>query len=249
MLEAEITSQTRWLFLNIPSNPAGTIYNREELAALGAVLEKHPHVLILSDEIYEHIIFDNIAFVSFVEACPSLRDRTLVINGVSKAYAMTGWRIGYAAGPAWLIKTMSTVQSQSTSNASSISQAAAVSALTGPQALVKIFSEAFEQRRNLVVDGIASIERLTMVKPEGAFYAFINCEALMGGHLPDGSLITNDAQISTYLLKQAKVATVPGVAYGKSPFFRISTATSESILSEAITRIDTEVQQITLAKR
>ena len=237
VLEAAITPRTKWLFLNMPGNPSGAVYSKDQLQALGAVLARHPQVLILSDEIYEHILFDGRAFVSFGAACPELRDRTLIVNGVAKAYAMTGWRVGYAAGPAALLKAMSTVQSQSVTSVAAPMQAAALAALTGPQDCIPLFREAFERRRDLVVAGVAKIPGLTLPPPEGAFYAYIGCAGLIGKVTPDGKALTNDADVSDYLLNQAHVGSVPGAAYGVSPFFRISTATADEILTEALSRI------------
>ncbi|WP_333814784.1 pyridoxal phosphate-dependent aminotransferase [Tabrizicola sp.] len=237
VLEAAITPRTKWLFLNMPGNPSGAVYSKDQLQALGAVLARHPQVLILSDEIYEHILFDGRAFVSFGAACPELRDRTLIVNGVAKAYAMTGWRVGYAAGPATLLKAMSTVQSQSVTSVAAPMQAAALAALTGPQDCIPRFREAFERRRDLVVAGVAKIPGLTLPPPEGAFYAYIGCAGLIGKVTPDGKALTNDADVSDYLLNQAHVGSVPGAAYGVSPFFRISTATADEILTEALSRI------------
>ena len=237
VLDAAITPRTKWLFLNMPGNPSGAVYSRDELRALGEVLARHPQVLVLSDEIYEHIIFDGREFVSFGQACPELRDRTLIVNGVAKAYAMTGWRVGYAAGPAALIKAMTTVQSQSVTSVAAPMQAAALAALTGPQDGVAAFREAFQRRRDLVVRGVKGIEGLTLPPPEGAFYAYIGCAALIGRRTPAGEVLADDAAVSDYLLAHGHVSSVPGSAYGLSPFFRISTATSDEILTEAIARI------------
>ena len=175
ILEAAITPRSKWLFLNMPGNPSGAVYSPDELAALAAVLARHPQILVLSDEIYEHIIFDGRSFVSFGVACPQLKDRTLIVNGVAKAYAMTGWRIGYAAGPAPLIKAMTTVQSQSVTSVAAPMQAAALAALTGPQDCIATFRAAFQRRRDLVVSAIDKIPGLTLPPPEGAFYAYIGC--------------------------------------------------------------------------
>ena len=237
VLEAAITPRTKWLFLNMPGNPSGAVYGLAELQALGAVLANHPQVLILSDEIYEHILFDGRQFVSFGQACPELRDRSLIVNGVAKAYAMTGWRVGYAAGPAPLLKAMNTVQSQSVTSVADPMQAAALAALTGPQDCIAQFRAAFERRRDLVVAGIATIPGLTLAPPEGAFYAYIGCAGLIGKRTPKGEVLTDDTAVTQYLLTEGRVAAVPGAAYGLSPFFRISTATSETVLSEAISRI------------
>jgi aspartate aminotransferase len=236
-LEAAITARSKWLILNTPSNPSGAVYDAAEQQALGDVLARHPQVLILSDEIYEHILFDGLSFTSFGAACPQLRNRTLIVNGVSKAYAMTGWRIGYGAGPAELITGMTTVQSQSTTNACSIAQAAAVAALTGPQHDVGRFCQAFEKRRNLVTEGIKAIDGLTLDSPQGAFYAYVDCTAFIGRSAPDGRLLSDDTSFTKFLLNTARVAAVPGSAYGLSPFFRLSTAASENLLAAAIARI------------
>jgi len=236
-LEAAITPKTRWLILNSPSNPAGAVYDQQQLVELGAVLDRHPQVLILADEIYEHIIFDNRKFVSFAAACPQLRDRTLTVNGVSKAYAMTGWRVGYGAGPKDLIDAMTKIQSQITSGPASITQAGAVAALTGPQDHIAEFNRAFERRRNIVVDGVNKTPGITLDPPGGAFYTFIGCDALIGAKTPDGQTINSDAEFATYLLNAGKVAAVPGSAYSLSPFFRLSTATSEANLRSAMTQI------------
>ncbi|WP_370158064.1 pyridoxal phosphate-dependent aminotransferase [Salipiger bermudensis] len=244
VLEAAITPRTRWLFLNMPGNPSGAVYSRAQLEALGAVLDRHPQVMILSDVIYEHITFDGRDFVSFGAACPQLRDRTLIVNGVSKAYAMTGWRVGYAAGPRDLIKAMATVQSQSCTSVSAPAQRAAQAALEGPQDEVQSFREAFERRRDLVVEGIRQINTLTLDPPEGAFYAYIGCAALIGAHTPSGTVLEDDVAVAKYLLDVAQVAAVPGTAYGLSPYFRISTATSEAQLSEAVSRIARAVAQL-----
>ncbi|MDR0809275.1 MAG: pyridoxal phosphate-dependent aminotransferase [Gemmobacter sp.] len=247
VLEAAITPRTKWLFLNMPGNPSGAVYSQAELQALGAVLAKHPQVLILSDEIYEHILFDGRQFVSFGQACPELRDRTLIVNGVAKAYAMTGWRVGYAAGPAPLIKAMNTVQSQSVTSVAAPMQAAALAALTGPQECIPQFREAFERRRDLVVAGVAQIPGLTLPPPEGAFYAYIGCAGLIGKRTPAGDTLTDDTAVVAYLLHHAHVGAVPGAAYGLSPFFRISTATSDAVLSEAIARIGRAVAALSEA--
>ena len=246
-LEAAITPRTKWLFLNMPGNPSGAVYGMDELKALGAVLARHPQVLILSDEIYEHILFDGRAFVSFGQACPELRDRTLVVNGVAKAYAMTGWRVGYAAGPAPLVKAMNTVQSQSCTSVAAPMQAAALAALTGPQECVAEFRAAFERRRNLVVAGVAAIPGLTLPPPEGAFYAYIGCAGLIGKRTPEGAILTNDTEVVAYLLNAGHVSSVPGAAYGVSPYFRISTATADAVLVEALSRIGNAVAALTEA--
>lgn len=212
------------------------------------MLARHPQILILSDEIYEHIIFDGRAFVSFGKACPELKSRTLIVNGVAKAYAMTGWRVGYAAGPAPLIKAMNTVQSQSCTSVAAPMQAAALAALTGPQDCVGAFRAAFERRRDLVVAGVARIPGLTLPPPEGAFYAYIGCDGLIGKRTPKGDILTDDVAVANYLLAEGHVSSVPGSAYGLSPFFRISTATSDAVLTEAIARIGRAVSALSEAK-
>ena len=233
-LEAAITENTRWLMLNSPSNPAGATYDADGLRALAAVLQKHPHVLILSDEIYEHIIFDGLDYPSFAAVCPELADRTLTVNGVSKAYAMTGWRIGYGAGPKELIAAMTTVQSQVSSGACSVAQAAAVAALTGPQDCVTEMREAYERRRNIVVEAIVGIDGLELCTPKGAFYAYIDCSGLFGRKRADGKEIQDDVGFVEFILSEAGVAAVPGSAYGMEGYFRISTASSDALLVEAM---------------
>ncbi|CUH46664.1 pyridoxal phosphate-dependent aminotransferase [Ruegeria atlantica] len=239
-----ITPKTRSILLNQPSNPSGAVYSDDEIKALGAVLADHESVLILSDEIYEHILFDDRVFRSFVALCPDLQNRTLTVNGVSKAYAMTGWRIGYGAGPKDLIVAMTKVQSQISSGACSIAQAAAAAALNGPQEDVRRFCAAFERRRDLVVERVAHIPGLTLEAPGGAFYGLIGCADLIGAKTPDGDTITDDTDVTAYLLKAARVAAVPGSAYDLSPFFRISTAASEEVLSTAMDRIAAAVADL-----
>lgn len=236
-LEAALTPQSKWVILNSPSNPAGASYSAQQLRALGDVLKRHPRVMIMADEIYEHIVFDDFKFVSFAAACPELRDRTLIVNGVSKAYAMTGWRIGYCAGPAVLVAGMNKVQSQISSGACSIAQAAAAQALSGPQDSVEEFRQAFERRRDLVVERINQIDGLSLDAPRGAFYAFVDCVEFIGAKTPNGDIINDDVAFTQFLLDDANVATVPGSAYGLSPFFRLSTATSDQILTQALDRI------------
>ena len=243
-LEAAITPKTRWIMLNLPSNPAGAVYSADDLRALGAVLERHPEVLILSDEIYEHILFDGRAFLSFAAANPALKDRTLTVNGVSKAYAMTGWRIGYGAGPKPLIAAMTKVQSQICSGACAIAQAAAAAALNGPQDDVRRFCAAVEERRDLVVERIAQIDGLTLAPPGGAFYGLIGCAALIGATTADGDTLSDDAEVTAYILKDAGIAAVPGSAYELSPFFRISTAASLDVLGQAMDRIAVSVAKL-----
>lgn len=247
-LEAAISAKTRWIILNSPSNPSGAIYTAEQLADLGKVLANHPQVMIMADEIYEHIVFDGRDFVSFGAACPHLRDRTLIVNGVSKAYAMTGWRIGYGAGPQPLIGAMNKVQSQISSGACSVAQAAAAAALTGPQDTVGEFCAAFERRRNLIVERVQMIDGLTLDPPGGAFYAFIGCAAYIGARTADGNVLSDDVEFTQYLLEEAKVAAVPGSAYGLSPFFRLSTAVADSTINTAMDRIAASLASLSLPK-
>lgn len=236
-LEAAITPRTRWLMLNSPNNPTGAIYTQAEFEALGAVLERHPRVLVMSDEIYEHIVLGDSPFVSFVKACPALRDRTLVINGVSKAYAMTGYRLGYAAGPRDLIVAMNKTQSQTTTCPSSISQLAAVAALDGPQDFVRDACREYRARGALVVEGLRGIEGLELTLPQGAFYAFPKCAGFIGRKTPDGEVIGGDAALSSYLLRSGKVATVPGSAFGLEPYIRLSFAASREELERAVAQL------------
>jgi aspartate aminotransferase len=236
-LEKAITPNTKWVILNSPSNPTGAAYSEDEMKALTDVFKKHSHVWIMSDDMYEKIIYDNFKFATPAQVEPSLKDRTLTINGVSKAYAMTGWRIGYAGGPKELIKAMAKVQSQSTSNASSISQAAAVKALNGDQSFLSDRNDKFKARRDLVVQMLNNAEGITCPKPEGAFYVFPSCEGVIGKQTPDGKTINTDEDFVTYLLESEGVACVHGEAFGLSPHFRVSYATSTEDLKEACTRI------------
>jgi len=236
-LEAVITPRTRWLILNSPSNPSGAAYTKEELKALAEVLLRHPHVWILTDDMYEHLMFDDMPFWTIAQVEPALYDRTLTMNGVSKAYAMTGWRIGYAAGPEPLIKLMAKVMSQSTSNPCSVSQYAAVEALSGPQDFIKPNAALFQKRRDLVVSMLNQASGLVCPTPEGAFYVYPSCEALIGRSAPSGRVIGSDKDFANELLESEGVAVVFGEAFGLSPFFRISYATSEAILEDACGRI------------
>ncbi|MDH7788301.1 aspartate aminotransferase [Ochrobactrum sp. 19YEA23] len=235
-LEAAITPKTRWFLFNSPSNPTGAIYTAHELKALGKVLARHPRVAIMSDEIYEHIVCGDTPFTSFAIACPDLRDRTLIINGVSKAYAMTGWRLGYAAGPKELTKVLNKLQSQSTTCPSSITQVAAAAALNGPQDFVRTAVAEYKARGELVTKGFGAIAGLEVRAPEGAFYLFPKCAAYIGKVTPDGTLIANDTMLASYLLTEGKVATVPGAAFGVEPYIRLSFATSRENLTAAIER-------------
>ena len=236
-LEAAITPRTKWVILNSPSNPTGAAYTAAELKALGDVLERHPHVWIFSDDMYEHILYDGFKFATIAQVCPSLYERTLTVNGCSKAYAMTGWRIGFAGGASWLIKAMAKLQSQSTSNPCSIAQAASVAALNGDQSFLKDRAAAFQVRRDLVVGMLNAAEGITCPKPDGAFYVYPEFSALIGKSTPSGKLIDSDEAMVAYLLDDAKVAAVQGAAFGLSPAMRISYATSDALLTSACTRI------------
>lgn len=236
-LDAAITPRTRWLILNSPSNPSGAAYSPDELKALGEVLLRHPHVMLLTDDMYEHVWYADFGFATMVQICPELYDRTLTVNGCSKAYAMTGWRIGYAGGPTWLIKAMGKLQSQSTSNPCSIAQAAATAALGGPQGFLDDRNAAFEKRRDMVVAMLNDAPGLSCPLPEGAFYVYPDASGCMGKSTPDGVRIDSDAKLIDYFLDSARVAAVPGEAFGLSPAFRVSYATSEAVLKEACVRI------------
>ena len=236
-LEAAITPQTKWFLFNSPSNPSGAGYARDELKALTDVLLRHPHVWVMTDDMYEHLAFDGFTFCTPAEVEPRLYDRTLTVNGVSKAYAMTGWRIGYAAGPEPLIAAMRKVQSQSTSNPCSVSQWAAVEALNGPQDYLATSRVAFQRRRDLVVGMLNDCPGLTCPTPEGAFYVYPSIAGLIGKRTPSGVEITDDEVFATQLLEVTGVAVVFGAAFGLSPNFRISYATSDAALKDACTRI------------
>lgn len=236
-LDRAITPKTKWLILNSPSNPSGAAYTRDEMKALTDVLLRHPHVWILTDDMYEHLVYDNFVFTTPAQVEPALYERTLTMNGVSKAYCMTGWRIGYAGGPQPLIKAMSNLQSQSTSNPSSVSQAAAVEALNGPQDFIPKNNAVFKQRRDLVVSMLNQAKGIHCPKPEGAFYVYPSCAGTIGKTSKAGVKIGNDQDFSNALLEEKGVAVVFGEAFGLSPHFRISYATSTEALKDACTRI------------
>ena len=236
-LEAAITPRTRWLLLNSPSNPSGAAYGEQQLRPILEVLKRHPHVWLMSDDIYEHLLYDGQRFVTAAQLEPELKQRTLTVNGVSKSYAMTGWRLGYGAGPKSLIAAMAVVQSQSTSNPCSISQAAAVAALNGPQALVAQWRDAFQRRRDFVLERLNAIEGISCRRPEGAFYTFASCAGLIGRRTPAGGVIDGDSAFCRYLLESHDVAVVPGSCFGLAPYFRISYAASDADLREACERI------------
>lgn len=225
-LRSAITPRTRWLVLNAPGNPSGVVYRRDELEALAEVLAEFPRVWVLSDEIYDEIVYGSERYVGFAEAAPALRDRTLTVNGVSKTYAMTGWRLGYAVGDRRLVAAINTLQSQSSSCPSSISQAAAAAALAGDQSFVAECTAAYRQRRDRAVALLAQIDGLHPSTPQGAFYLFVGCSGLIGRRTPAGGVLANDLDVALYLLDTAGVAVIQGSAYGSEPFFRISFATS-----------------------
>ncbi len=236
-LEAAITAKTKWLIFNSPSNPSGAAYSHKDLKALTDVLMRHPDIWVLTDDIYEHLVYDDFEFATPAQVEPGLYERTLTMNGVSKAYCMTGWRIGYGAGPATLIKAMAKLQSQSTSNPSSISQWAAVEALNGPQDFIAANNKVFKERRDLVVSMLNQANGLSCPTPDGAFYVFPSCQGAIGKTAPSGKVIGNDEDFVTELLAGEGVAAVHGSAFGSSPFLRISYATSTAALEDACTRI------------
>jgi aspartate aminotransferase len=236
-LEAAITPRTRWLLINSPSNPTGASYTAAEYGALAEVLQRHPHVMVMTDEIYEHIRFDGETTPHLLVEAPALRDRTLIVNGVSKTYAMTGWRIGYAAGPVDLIKALDTLLSQSTGNCCSVSQAAAAAALNGDQGFVAESVAVYKQRRDRTLALINDIPGLSCATPPGAFYLYINCGGLIGKTTPEGKRLNEDGDVVMYLLESEGIAVVAGTAYGLSPYFRLSIATSIETLEEGCTRI------------
>lgn len=237
ILEAAITDKTKWFIFNSPSNPSGAAYGYDDLKLLTDVLKKYPHVWVLTDDMYEHLLYDGIKFYTPAQVEPELYNRTLTMNGVSKAYAMTGWRLGYAAGPLELIQAMDKVQGQATSGTSSITQWAAVEALNGTQDYLKERSAVFQSRRDLVVKSLNEAKGLECPNPEGAFYVFPSCRGVIGKKTQDGKVITTDLDFVTYLLEQEGVAVVQGSAFGTAPNFRISYATSTEILQEAMIRI------------
>jgi len=236
-LDAAITPRTKWLILNFPNNPTGAACSRAEMQAIAEVMLKHPHVWILTDDMYEHLIYDDFAFCTIAEVDPRLRDRVLTVNGASKAYAMTGWRIGYCGGPKRLIKAMANVQGQSTSGVSTVGQAATIAALDGPQDLLAERAAAYRNRRDLVVEMLSGAPGLTCHKPEGAFYVFPNAAGCLGKTSKGGRKIETDIDFVTALLTEKQVAVVQGAAYGMSPYFRVSYATDTESLKEACGRI------------
>ena len=236
-LDAAITPQTKWLILNSPSNPSGAAYTEGDLKALTDVLMKHPQVWVMTDDIYEHVIYDDFEFSTVAQVEPGLKDRTLTLNGMSKAFCMTGWRVGFAAGPKELIKPITLVQSQSTTHTAAVSQAASVAALNGPQDFIAANNKIFQERRDLVVSMLNQAPGLSCPIPEGAFYVYPSCAGTIGKKTPDGATIETDEDFVTYILETEGVATVQGVAFGLSPHFRVSYATATDLLEDACQRI------------
>ena len=243
-LEDAITPKTKWLILNSPSNPSGAGYTADELKALAEVVRRHEHVHILTDDMYEHLVYNGFVFSTMAQVAPDLQERILTLNGVSKAYCMTGWRIGYATGPQVLIKAMAKLQSQSTSSPNSIAQHAAVAALNGPMDFMKSNLKAFDSRRQLVVDGLNAIDGVSCPDPDGAFYVYPSIEGVIGRKRPDGAVIENDSDYVTWLLEDGGVAAVQGVAFGLEPHFRISYATSTEALEDACARIKVSTEKL-----
>ena len=236
-LESKITNKTKWVIINSPGNPTGSTYSKEELAGLANVLLKYENLWILSDDIYEYLIYDNLKFFNILNLEPKLYDRTFIVNGVSKAFSMTGWRIGYGAGSKEIVKSISKIQSQSTTNPTSISQMAAVKALNSEKTFLVDWIQQFSERRNYVSNYLNTIEGLDCIKPDGAFYLFISCSGLINKNTPDGKVIYNDIDFADFLLDHAQVAVVPGTAFGRSPYFRISYAASMELLIKACEKI------------
>ena len=242
-LEGAITPRVKWLLLNSPSNPSGAVYSADELRQLAAVLERHPHVWIISDDMYEHILFDGRSFATLAAVAPQLKDRILTVNGASKTYAMTGWRLGYGAGPVELVRAMWRLQAQSSLNPSSISQAAVIAALNGPQDIVRQRCAIFEARRDAIVPTLAAIPGLSCESPHGAFYIYVSCAGWIGKRTPQGKVLANDAEVTAYLLESG-VALPNGAGYGLSPYIRISFASALPVLEEACKRIDAAARKL-----
>ena len=240
-LDKVITKNSKWLILNSPSNPTGSCYSLSELEEIANVVRKHENLYVMTDDIYEYIVYDNFKFYTLAQVAPDLKDRILTVNGVSKSYCMTGWRIGYAAGPSLLIKAMIKIQGQSTSNPSSISQYVALAGISGSKEFLDPCLKAFDERRHFVVDKLNSINGISCILPEGAFYAYPNVSGLIGKKTQNGKILNNDAEIVEWLLESAEVAAVPGVAFGLEPYFRVSYATSLEVLKEAMNRIEKAV--------
>ena len=243
-LEAAITPKTRMLVINSPSNPSGAVYTLDDLKALGEVLRQHPNILIATDDMYEHIALTDEKFVNILDACPDLYSRTMVLNGVSKAYSMTGWRIGWAAGPAELISALDMLQSQSVSNASSISQAAALAALQGDQTFIAEWVKIYKHRRDLALKILNAIPGISCRTPGGAFYLYVNCSGMIGRTTPEGKRLETDVDVVMYLLEGVGVALIPGTVYGLSPYFRMSIAASAEVIEDGCRRIERAVTDL-----
>jgi aspartate aminotransferase len=243
-LDQAITPRTKYLILNSPCNPTGSTYLKDELIALGQVLLKHPHVMVVADDIYEKLIYDGLTFYNIAQVVPELKPRTIVVNGVSKAYSMTGWRIGWACGPKEIMAAMTKMQSQSTSNATSISQKASVEALNGPQDALPPMVAEFEKRRTYIVDRLNAIPGVSCFRSNGAFYAFPNFSGIYGRTAPNGRKIENSSDFAAYLLEDAKVALVPGVAFGDERYARLSYATSLETIKKGIDRIEEAIRNL-----
>ena len=243
-LENAITDKTKWIILNSPSNPTGVGYTKSDLENLAVVLRRYPNVNIMTDDMYEYLVYDDFKFTTLVEIAPDLQDRTLTCNGVSKAYCMTGWRIGYATGPKSLIRGIAKIQSQSTTNPNTIAQYAALAALKGPIDFLAKNNAAFVRRRNFVVSRLNEIDGLQCSMPDGAFYVYPNCAGVVGKKTPNGTLIKTDTDFVTYLLEEEGVACVQGTAFGLSPYFRISYATSDTLLDDALNRIERATKKL-----
>ena len=243
-LAAAITPKTKWFILNSPNNPTGSVYTRGELKALGEVLESHPHVRVMSDDIYEHIVYEGYRFTTLAQVCPNIAERVLTVNGMSKAFAMTGWRLGYAGGEATLIKAMKTIQSQSTSCPSSIAQAAATEGLSQPMDFLPGWVKQYQQRRDYIVEQLQKMGGLEPMIPHGAFYIFADCSQLIGKKTPDNVALESDKDFATYLIESAGVAVVPGAAFGYSPYIRMSIAASMEELQETAKRLEKAISDL-----
>lgn len=243
-LEGAITAKTKWVILNSPNNPSGAVYSATELADLAEVLRRHPQVLVMSDEIYEHFVYNEEGHVSLVKVAPDLKARTLIVNGVSKGYAMTGWRLGFGAGPRWLIGAISKLLSQTTTCPSSVSQAAAVAAFAGEQGSVAAMRDVYALRGQYLSSLLAKIPGLSFTPPQGAFYLFVNVSGLLGKRTPDGSRLETDVDVVAYLLLEERVATVSGAAYGMSPYIRLSFASAMDVLEQGCIRIHRACQKL-----
>ena len=243
-LRQAITKRTKWVILNSPSNPTGSVYSKQDLKSLADVLCHYPNIYILSDDIYEHLIYGDVPFYNIAQVEPHLKNQTLILNGVSKSYSMTGWRIGYGAGPQTLIRAMNLIQSQSTSNACSIAQGGAVMAINGPQEFLNDWRQIFAERRDKTLQALNQVSGLNCLTPDGAFYLYVNCQGVLGKQTPNGKILETDNQFCAYLLDAAKVTAVSGDAFGLSPYFRISYATSLELLQAACQRIQEAVAQL-----